>query len=319
MKRNLVLSAVSVLLLGATTLSASTYQYPSFLPPNGMRIPVGSPQSRGMNEAEYNKVLDAIQRVYAPIVAKHGGVLQINRLWTDDTVNASAQQSGNKFILNMYGGLARHADITMDGLSLVACHELGHHLGGAPKSSGWSNGWASIEGEADYYATLKCLRFIFADPGARSFTQPRDDDQVAIKDCDAAFSSPDDRGICIRGAKAGKSVTALFMDLHHEATEPHFDTPDTDVVAQMYEDHPATQCRLDTYLQGALCAQPASAPLSDTDPTAGACTRGGGFTTGLRPLCWYKPAGSNEFSAHGNAAGTPTAGPAFSALRGPAW
>ena len=53
--------------------------------------------------------------------------------------------------------------ITVDGMALVACHEMGHHMGGAPKIDGWyGSSWATNEGGADYYGTLKCARRFFA-------------------------------------------------------------------------------------------------------------------------------------------------------------
>ena len=33
----------------------------------------------------------------------------------------------------MFGGLAGHETITTDAFALVACHELGHHIGGAQR------------------------------------------------------------------------------------------------------------------------------------------------------------------------------------------
>lgn len=315
MKRTLLLSAVSAILLGAAALPAAASDCPGFLPPNDMKIPVGSPQAKGIDETQFNRVLDTVQRLYAPEVAARGGVLQINRLWTNETVNASAQQTGNKYILNMYGGLARHAAITMDGFALVVCHELGHHLGGAPQKAGWyGNTWASNEGQSDYYANLKCLRRVFADPGASAFTRATDDNEVAVKACEAAFANPDDQDICIRNTKAGKSVAALFMALHNETVAPRFDTPDPKVVTAMFDSHPATQCRLDTYLQGSVCTQPISAPLSDSDPAVGTCTRSGGFNTGFRPLCWYKPATAAELLPPGTPEFKP--GPVFNGLDG---
>jgi len=71
--------------------------------------------------------------------------------------------------------------------------------------------------------------------------------------------------------------------------DPAFDTPDPNVVAETDDSHPATQCRLDTYLQGALCTKPVSEAFSDEDPAPGACTRSQGYAVGMRPLCWYKP------------------------------
>lgn len=313
MKKTL-LAAISALLLGPATLSAATTSLPSFLPENDMKIPVGSPQARGITEAQFNAVLDAVEEVYAPIVQADGGVLSLVRKWTDDTVNAYAQQSGSTYRVTMFGGLARHKAITMDGFALVACHELGHHLGGAPKISGWWNSWASIEGQSDYYAVLKCMRRVFSAPSASTFSRPKDDDQIAINACSEVYDSADKQDTCIRSAMAGKSVTGLFQALHNSDVPVLFSTPDTTVVTTMMTKHPPSQCRLDTYLAGALCDIPVDAPLSNSDQTVGVCTRSGGFKTGFRPLCWYKPAKAAELLPPGIAEFAPNT-PAFSVLR----
>jgi hypothetical protein len=75
---------------------------------------------------------------------------------------------------------------------------------------------------------------------------------------------------------------------------------------------------MDTYLQGSVCAQPVSAPVSGTNPAAGTCTRAAGFPGGFRPLCWYKPANPAELLPPAAAvfgAGEDFA-PSFSLLRG---
>lgn len=285
MKKNLLLSAVSAILLGAALTPVSASDCAGFLPPNDLKIPVGSAEDKGIGEQQFNDVLSIVENIYKPQVAALGKVLELRRLWKDATVNASAQQSGNRYILNMYGGLARHATITMDGMALVACHELGHHLGGAPKVSSW----ASNEGQSDYYANMKCLKQIFSDTASLNFTRLSAGDEVAEKGCEAMYADPQERAICVRAAMAGKSVAYLFQALRNETVVPRFDTPDPKAVGSTYNQHPATQCRMDTYLQGSLCTQPVSAPLSHTNPVVGTCTRSGGFQAGFRPLCWYKP------------------------------
>ncbi len=321
MKRNILLSAVSAMLLGAALMPASASDCTGFLPPNDLKIPVGSIDARGIIETQFNEVINTVEKIYKPVVAAQGKVLQINRLWTDATVNANASQSGNRYILNMYGGLARHEAITMDGFALVVCHELGHHLGGAPKG-----GWASNEGQSDYFANLKCLKQVFSDAASLTFTRMAAGDEVAERGCEATYSAPQERAVCVRSAMAGKSVAYLFQILRKETVVPRFDTPDPSVVTAMFSDHPATQCRMDTYLQGSLCSQPVSAPLSSTNPAVGTCTRSAGFQAGFRPLCWYKPANAAELLPPANtpAFRAPAAfaepGPAFSVLKaGYAW
>jgi len=275
-----------------------------FLPANDMKIPAAPAcaasakmvcaarvSAQGVSEDKFNEVLDRIEALYGPEIAARGGRLEINRLWDDPTVNSSANRDGNRYVLNMYGGLARHDSITQDGFALVACHELAHHIGGAPKISGE---WATNEGQSDYYAALKCLRRVFTDDGSKSFTRKSGSDPVAEKACAAQYSSASERALCARITMAGSSVTGLFQALHHESKAPRFDTPDPAVVSQTDDDHPATQCRLDTYFQGSLCTQPVSKKVSDKNPATGTCTRSQGFEVGLRPLCWYKPPASER-------------------------
>jgi len=277
----LSLLAAAMLASAAGPASAGSVQktFPSFLPENTLQIPVGF-SAAGLKENEFNQVLDRVQAVYGPIVAAKGGQLVIERNWDDPTVNAYATEDGKQWKISMFGGLARYPSITRDAFYLVACHELGHHLGGSPKISGTD--WATNEGGADYYSTLKCLRRVLP------ATAPDGVDPVAAKACDASFRDRASRNRCKASAMAGFAAATLFQQLSQ--TGPiSFATPDPSVVAAMDDSHPAAQCRLDTYFQGALCAKPVDQDVSNTDPNAGACTRKQRFAVGLRPRCWYKP------------------------------
>ncbi len=255
-----------------------------FLPENDLKIHVGDANDKGLDRKAYDQVLDAVQATYGPIVAARGGVLDIQRAWEDATVNAMASRSGNKYIIKMFGGLARHETITQDGFAIVACHELGHHIGGLPKTS-----WAANEGQSDYFANLKCLRRLFLDPGAASFTRPKGADPIAEKTCAESFAGEEDRAVCVRGAMAGVSVAKLFQVLRKEPKPAQFDTPDPKVVSATDNRHPGTQCRLDTYYQGSLCRKAYTEDVSESQTAKGTCTRSGGDPAGFRPLCWYKP------------------------------
>ena len=67
------------------------------------------------------------------------------------------------------------------------------------------------------------------------------------------------------------------------------DTPDKKEVSSTSHSHPATQCRLDTYFQGALCEVPHATEIGQQDEVSGACHGSLGMTSGLRPRCWFKP------------------------------
>jgi hypothetical protein len=296
MNHKIILSAVLVAagVLSPTPRAGPIVLEESFLPPNDLSIPAGALEAKGITEPQFNQVLDQIQALYGPIIAARGGKLAINRLWSDATVNASAERNGRQYVINMYGGLARHEAITQDGLALVACHEIGHHLGGAPKFGIFERlDWASNEGQADYFANLKCLRLVFAFAGAAGFSRPAGDEAQPHAACAQSFASPAEQAVCVRAAVAGMSVTTLFRIIRNETALPRYDTPDPRVVVQMSDKHPPTQCRLDTYFSGSLCTRPIDDALDDSDPAPGACTRSQGYTVGLRPRCWYKPP-SNE-------------------------
>ncbi|WP_291516231.1 hypothetical protein [Bdellovibrio sp. ArHS] len=259
-----------------------------FVPENDMKIPVGLFTTGGITEKQFNDVLDRLERIYKADVERMGDTLKVNRLWKDATVNASAQRSGKTQVLNMYGGLARHQATNVEGFALVACHEFGHHNGGAPKISGWMGSWATNEGGADYFATLKCLRRFFAEDDNAAILKDLDLDPYAVAGCEAQFSDEKDRLICLRTSLAGQSVANLFQSLRKETTAPNFGTPDRREVSRTNDQHPETQCRLDTYFQGMLCVAKESETVSNTDYKQGSCYAPRD-TAGIRPRCWFFP------------------------------
>jgi hypothetical protein len=214
----------------------------------------------------------------------------VNRKWDDGTVNASAQRSGRTYVVNMFGGLARHPSITPDGFALVVCHEIGHHIGGAPKIGGfpWINRWASNEGQADYFATLKCLRQTFTNEDNAAVISRMTLPSSLVEKCAEVYANEDEKNMCIRLGMAGASVSGLFANMRNQP-EGRFETPDSNVVSRTDNSHPAYQCRLDTYFQGALCDLPMNEDVSQSDEKVGTCNTSTGHTVGVRPLCWFKP------------------------------
>lgn len=256
-----------------------------FVPPNNLNIPVSLMTEGNVTETDFNDVLDEVEEFYAPIVEARGGNLDVRRYWSNGTVNASAQQWGSTYIINMYGGLARHPTITKDGFMLVACHEMGHHLGGAPKKFGW----ASNEGQADYYSTLKCLRFLLADEDNFEWVETHEVDPFAMQKCQDLYNTQEEENLCARLSMAGMSTGLLFQALREEEQPPAFSTPDPNEVSRTDHNHPGTQCRVDTYFNGASCVHDVNSDLDDSNPLPGTCNRVNQDENGLRPLCWYKP------------------------------
>ena len=230
-------------------------------------------------------MIEKVEDIYSPIVSSMGARLSVERLWKNGEVNAAAYPSPRVANVLMFGGLARHPAITEDGFALVLCHEIGHHIGGAPKKV---MGWASNEGQADYFATLKCLRKVFAlednDAALKKMLVPI---RVTVS-CSRQFKNKLDRQICVRSAMAGMSVSKLFQSLRGQEKAPNFTTPDTTKVASTFDGHPAYQCRLDTFFQGALCLVDENTDVSQKEEVTGTCHPSLGDKVGLRPSCWMK-------------------------------
>jgi hypothetical protein len=289
------------LTLVGSVLACSEDGTGGFLPENDMYIPAGMKGiNGGITEAQFTAAIDKVETIYAPIVANMGGKLEIDRKWSDGTVNAYAQQSGKTWKVAMFGGLARHETITEDGMALVVCHEIGHHIGGAPKkggstSGGWWGGssgastWASNEGQADYFATLKCLRKAFLNDDNIAVVAEMKVPKTLVDACKkSSKKDKEDTALCVRTSMAGKSVSDLFSALS-KLPETKFDTPDAKVVTKTDDNHPKAQCRLDTYFQGSLCEIGMNEDVSQKEEVKGTCHPSLGHKIGTRPLCWFKP------------------------------
>lgn len=287
------------LLIGSLALSMSLssafacdiHGKSGFLPENNLSIPVGDKMAGDMTEARFLEIVGKVEAVYSPIITAMGATLKMNNNWKSTTVNASAQQYGKVWQVNMYGGLARHRLTTDDGFMMVVCHELGHHIGGAPRYDR-NTDWASNEGQSDYFAGLKCMRRVLENEDNVSFVANMKIDEEATKQCSAVYKSASEVALCQRVAMAGKSLGSLLGDLGGNSNV-NFNTPDKKIVKVTNDAHPAGQCRLDTYFQSTLCDKAISDDVSREDAIAGTCIAKDGYTKGVRPLCWYKP-GANE-------------------------
>jgi hypothetical protein len=262
----------------------------------------------GLTEEEFNIVLDEVKEIFTPVFEEIDKNFVVNYLWTNNQVNATAQQQGSNWIINMYGGLARHKHATLDSFRVVACHEIGHHLGGAPRRSGWfgSISWASNEGQSDYYANFICMKKLILEGQALGLEVAApdlsiyEDEEYAIAEssCAARYSDEvvtegvdSDYSVCLRTVLAGLSLGRL---LGGDNSTISLGTPDERTVSSTQHSHPQAQCRADTYMASSLCDQESEVVLDAENPNLGTCNRADGFDYGLRPLCWYKPVDNAE-------------------------
>jgi hypothetical protein len=289
-----IFAAVAVTLtlgFGPQAISCDQHGFSGIVEDNSLWIAPNAFNSNGLTEEKFNSIIDRVEAIYAPIITAREKTLQVIRKWEDGTVNAYAQQTGNTWKVSMFGGLARHETITDDAFATVVCHELGHHLGGAPKkASWWGSAWASNEGQADYFAMTKCLRKYMETSDNISIMSKVVIPELVVEKCEKNFSNAEDIAMCQRGAMAGQSLANLFRALRRMTIELKFTTPDTAVVSKTNHNHPAPQCRMDTYFQGALCDKDHYLDVSRTDANKNVCSRSEESIDGIRPLCWYKPA-----------------------------
>ena len=317
-----VLLAVGALIAAATS-SASVRHHDvdgcQMFPKNSLRFPVTfGAEETGISEKDFNTSLDAIEHVYQPEVQAAGARLKILRNWMSPEVNAGASRSpdGKTWMLHMFGGMARHPEMTNEGFLLVACHEMGHHLGLSPHYPG--DAMAS-EGQADYYATLKCMRrtlALFKTAGqTRGLvrTAPRLATEACKRFQQKSFDGTDDGvAVCLRSHAAASTLGQILGEIINDALQkagrktlpiPKLSTPDLTVVRKtIVDDYPSPQCRLDTYSAGALCPIGVNTPLDAENPNSGVClnptsgAEGAGSQDsiidklGARPPCWYNQA-----------------------------
>ena len=196
----------------------------------------------------------------------------------------------------MFGGLARRSEVTADGFALVICHELGHHLAGFP----FVQSWASNEGQSDYFATQSCARLLWGDQLEKNALSRNEIPQYPKALCDEKWTDENEQNLCYRNMLAGHSLATLLGALGRQI--PNFDTPDSSIVDSTDHSHPKAQCRLDTYMAGALCSVAFNENLipgkssptrnsrdAEIESSENLCTRYHGHTNSTRPLCWFAP------------------------------
>lgn len=204
---------------------------------------------------EFHSLIDRFEQAFESEVGDHGKKLIIKRYWDSPKVNAYAYRKPGIYGIKVYGGLYRFANLQRDGFSLILCHELGHHLAGPPIKK---NDWSSFEGQADYWSTHKCLKKLWRYEEAQINTNSK---------IESLCQSRQDTHLCERIIQASLHVSTLFgKDL------PSLFKKDPTKVKYSYPYHLKSQCRLDTFISGALCDK----NYCESEE-------------GAKPRCWFNP------------------------------
>lgn len=254
----------------------------------------------GIDEAAFHQLVDATVAPFFARAKKFGGELVVEKLWHNPEANAAASRQGNKWLVSVWGGLARHPQVTPDAFQLAVCHELGHHFAGYPFYE-LGQKWPSSEGQADYFATQVCLRELWAQQIAKNAEAAAKASALISQKCDAAYVASSDRNLCKRIALASQGAANLMADYEGRA-HPKFETPDPE--RRRYNTdkyHPNSQCRLDTYFAAALCLRnndfstipglnhPKGQESVEAELVAArfSCMESQGDRVGARPGCWF--------------------------------
>lgn len=276
-----------------------------FLPEESLRNPAPAVGASDTSETEFHSVIRGIQDAYADSVKAKGGTLSIRGDWRSDKLNAGATQVGSSWQVVITGALARRPELTADGMALILCHELGHHLAGFPFAAAgnpFQKAWAANEGQSDYFSTQVCARKIWAGEREKNAAFRESTPDYVRERCDTAWGEQGQRDLCYRVSAAVKSMTDTMAGILGKP-RPEFSTPDPAVVPKTSDAHPAIQCRMDTVFQGAICPaefgedlipgkgvrEGIHSPEAERESALRTCTAHSGHVFGLRPLCWFKP------------------------------
>lgn len=285
------------LLLSLVSVAAQA----TFIPQDQIRFESLTVGPSNITKEGFMAAIAKLKAVYEAIVRAHGATLTINEKWSDGTINASAQQFGNSWQINLYGGLARRPELTPDAYMMVMCHEMGHHLGGFSfYQPFFGDVWAANEGQSDYFATHSCARKMWGEDLEENAKFRESVPEIVKTACDKSWNTTEAQDLCYRVSAAAKSLGATLASLT-QSPEPQYDTPDTNKVAETSDEHPAPQCRLDTTFQAALCTIEFDANLipgkemndpfsvnAEREAAIKSCTSYSNQNVGLRPQCWFK-------------------------------
>lgn len=301
LRKTLLQITVLIGFLGISNIALGT-----FIPPERIKnIPDLSERNANMTQQEFNDVIAKAKAFYEPIIQSHGAKLVVNAKWTDDTLNASASQFFGTWNVNMYGGLARHPEMTLDGFAMVLCHELGHHLAGftfRKGFGGFGGTWAANEGQSDYFAAHTCARELWKNETEVNASFRGQVPALAEQSCNDAWSTIEEQDLCYRINAGGESLARVLSSLSDDPEFPTFETPDNNKVNKIDDAHPQAQCRLDTTYAASICKaqfDPALIPGKNKSDQFGpdaereaslyTCMEISNYTDGIRPRCWFKP------------------------------
>ncbi|OQW53307.1 MAG: hypothetical protein A4S09_07905 [Proteobacteria bacterium SG_bin7] len=234
-----------------------------------------------VTKEEFAQTLESIEKTYKPIFKKKFDAnFVVENYWDDATVNAHARRMGKSWFIAIFGGLGRNKLMTTDGLALVACHEIGAHIGGFPKESEWATKYM----QSAYFTGLKCMRELWENDDNIEKISRMQIDPIVRKHCALSFDNDQSRALCMRSVSAAFVLSHLLAQMNGQEAKI--------IDPEVYQDDetklPSYQCSFNTYFSGALCGVDHKVDVSQVDARIGTCNKSDGHKIGYRPACWYK-------------------------------
>lgn len=199
--------------------------------------------------------------------------VSINLEWETPYFSAWVKElTPSQYSINFWGGIARIPGMNDNGLALIACHEVGHLLGGEPRSKLPSFLWASAEGQSDYYATSLCLKDYFGflfDTG--KLNEP-EVDRILYTRCLTQYAQTRDLLICLNIMNGIEGFKSVLFHLDAEKREISYSKKSPKAKKTNTDSYPDPQCRIETLIAGNFCG-PYEYPCLKKEKA--------------RPQCWF--------------------------------
>ncbi len=230
-------------------------------------------------------------KVFRAILAQHKRDLQqLNktiRLKVVDEEKIASVYPFKKAVLLLSRALIQRPSIKASHIRNIICHEFGHILGGTPlrKQKPGFPFETSIEGQSDYFAATKCLKRLYSNPALN---------RKAV----AKIPSKIQKIIKNRGCRTNQCIRIVYesfetLKIIYPESKLYLDKKDPRRVTYTKGSHPNAQCRLDTFLAGAVCPSNPDSELDLYELHNGTCSRNPYdtiyFPKGARPRCWFAP------------------------------
>jgi hypothetical protein len=257
------------------------------------------PQPTEERKREFGALIDQIISKFQSSAQVHGAVFSYEINWNSSGIGAFTQRLNNGTVwqISFYDGILRLPFATNDVITLIACHEIGHHIGGFPFKE---NGWAAAEGQADYFSTHACAPKLWIDQKEKNAAfRTKVSSQLAVK-CNESFSEEWRRDICYRSAVAMESM--VLYEGYGTKKPPALALKEKTTVPTTLLMHPSPQCRIDTQMAAIFCplafdfayipghfSRGENTRTAELDSQRFICSNKSGRAVAARPRCWFAP------------------------------